>query len=204
MTVSRLEILVEEPSIESFLNIVIPRIAPDLEYAVYPFQDKDDLLTNLAPRLRGYRRWLPADWRILVLVDSDGKDCKALKKALEKNALDSGLTTKSSRAKRKNAYQVANRIVVQELEAWYFGDWEAVCAAFPRVPKTACSKAAYRVPDKIGNTWETFEKLLQQHGYFRDSRLPKIATAKNIARHFEPARNTADSFAQFRDLLTGF
>ena len=28
---------------------------------------------NLEPRLRGYARWLPEDWRIVVMVDRD--DC---------------------------------------------------------------------------------------------------------------------------------
>ncbi len=54
MIASRLEILVEEPSAEEFLKILIPKIAPYLEFQIYPSQGKDDLLRNLPSRLRAY------------------------------------------------------------------------------------------------------------------------------------------------------
>ncbi len=198
MSATRLEILVEEPSAEEFLNIIVPKIAPSLEFQVYPSQGKDDLLRNLPSRLRAYRRYLQDGWRILVLIDSDGKDCIALKKRLEKIASESGMATRS---KNPEKYRLLNRIIVQELESWYFGDWNAVCAAFPRVAKGHCAKAALRIPDAIDNTWEMFEQALQQYGYLSGSRLPKIATAKSIARHMRPECNTSASFMTFRRTL---
>lgn len=33
-------------------------------------------------------------------------------------------------------WQLVNRIAIEELEAWYFGDWEAVRTAYPRIPST--------------------------------------------------------------------
>lgn len=90
--------------------------------------------------------------------------------------------------------QVVNRIAVEELEAWYFGDWEAVRQAYPRVPENTCRRASYRQPDAIrGGTCEAFARILQRNGY-RLSHLPKIATAQVVAPHMEPTRNTSPSF----------
>ncbi len=201
MTVARLEILVEEPSAEAFLGTVIPRMAPGLDFFIHPFQGKGDLLKKLPDRLRAYQRWLPEDWRVLVLVDSDGGDCVLLKNKLEQIASEAGLTTRSESRKSNRVYRLVTRIVVQELEAWYFGDWEAVCEAFPKVSRNYCAKIALRTPDRIDNTWETFEKALKHHGYLRNCRLPKIATAKTMAQHIGLDRNISTSFNQFKKAL---
>lgn len=198
MSVARLEILVEEPSAEEFLNIIIPKIVPELEFTIYPSRGKDDLLCNLPSRLRAYSRFLPNDSRVLVLVDSDGKDCMELKMRLERIAEAAGLTTKSS---SRGKYQIVNRIVIQELESWYFGDWNAVCAAYPRIDRNHCKKASLRIPDAVDNTWEIFEAVLKKYKYLQHSRLPKIATARNIAAHMRPERNVSASFIAFRKAL---
>lgn len=203
MTVAHVEILVEEPSAEAFLRIVVPKIAPALEFDVYPSQGKGDLLKNLPSRLRAYRHWLPDDWRILILVDSDGGDCTILKNRLEEMAARAGLTTPAGVSER-GSYNLVNRIVVQELEAWYFGDWEAVCAAFPRIDGNHCRKAGFRNPDAIGNTWEAFEKVLKRFGCMGSGRLPKILTAQRIAPHVRPDNNISSSFIQFKRVLQDF
>jgi len=60
-----LELFVEEPSAEAALAILVPRIVgPEITFRIYPHQGKTDLLHKLPARLRGYRSWLPADWRI--------------------------------------------------------------------------------------------------------------------------------------------
>jgi hypothetical protein len=97
--------------------------------------------------------------------------------------------------------QVVNRIAVEELEAWFFGDTGALRAAFPHVPPTLGQKAPYRNPDEIkGGTWEALERELQRSGYFRGG-LPKIEAARTIARYMEPERNGSRSFCHFRNAL---
>jgi len=46
-------------------------------------------------------------------------------------------------------WQVVNRIAIEELEAWYFGNWPAVVATYPNVPENIPGKAPYRNPDAI-------------------------------------------------------
>ena len=73
------EFLLEEPSAEAFLAGFLPRALPQGDtWSLHSFQGKADLLKNLGSRLRGYRRWIPRDWRIVVLVDEDRQDCHEL------------------------------------------------------------------------------------------------------------------------------
>jgi hypothetical protein len=133
------------------------------------------------------------------LVDRDDDDCKELKKRLEKIAREAGLVTRAT-AKGK-PYSVANRIAIEELEAWFFGDWQAVCAAYPNVPVTVPAKARFRAPDAIrGGTWEAFERLLQAAGYFAGG-LRKIEAARTVAHQMDPLRNTSPSFRALRGAL---
>ena len=129
-----LVLLVEEQSMEVLLQTLLSRLLPDdCTHPVNAFQCKDDLKRKLPARLRAYARWLPDDWRIFVLVDRDSDDCEALKNELDDAAQAAGLRTTTS---RDAPWQVANRIVIEELEAWYFGDWQAVQRAYPKVSLT--------------------------------------------------------------------
>lgn len=200
MSARHLEFLVEEPSMEAFLQELLPRLLPEgCTSAIRAFQGKPDLLRKLDSRLRGYRTWLPDDWRLVVMVDRDDDDCRRLKAHLEESAERSGVRSRSRAGASR--WQVVNRIVVEELEAWYFGDWQAVRGAYPRVPSSIPNRARYRDPDAIsGGTWEAFERLLKRHGYFKAG-MPKIEVARRIAAHTDPARNRSHSFGVFRDAV---
>ncbi len=199
MSVGHVEVLVEEPSTHAALEALLPRILRGPSFTVHPHQGKEDLLKNLPSRLRGYANFLPDDWRILILVDRDEEDCRALKRRLERIAQQAGLTTRSSA--RNRPYVVINRIACEELEAWYFGDWEAVRAAYPRVPLTIPAKRGFRDPDAIkGGTWESLERVLQRAGYF-EAGLSKIALAQDVALHMVPVRNSSRSFMAFVEAL---
>jgi len=142
----------------------------------------------------------PATWKIVVVVDRDDDDCEDLKKKLEDAASRAGFATRST-AKEKARYVVVNRLAIEELESWYFGDWKAVCTAYPKAPSTVPAKAEYRAPDEIkGGTWEAFLRVLQPAGYFTGG-LRKIEAARAIAEHMVPARNTSPSFCALRDAL---
>jgi hypothetical protein len=184
--VTHIEILVEEPSMEAALRLIVPKLRGALSFEVYPYSCKQDLLKKLPARLKGYATWLPADWRILVILDKDGDDCHTLKRSLERMALDAGLTTRTR--PRGGRYQVANRLAIEELEAWFFGDWDAVCSAYPRVDRNVPRRSKYRDPDAIsGGTWEALEQILQ--------------AAQAIADRMNPAANRSRSFQAFRDVV---
>ena len=200
MTARHVEFLVEEPSMEAFLRALLPRLLPpDRSFDVRVFRGKPDLLRKLEKRLRGYAKWLPDDHRIVVMVDRDNDECHELKQRLEAAAARAGLRSRSRSAGR--AWQLVNRIVIEELEAWYFGDWEAVQTAYPRVPSAIQNRAKYRDPDAIaGGTSEAFERILKQRGYFTTG-LSKTEAAKAIAAHIDSARNRSQSFRLFANTI---
>jgi hypothetical protein len=200
MRAEHLEILVEERSMEVFLRELLPRlIGEKATFNVYPSQGKDDMLRNLPARLKGYAGWLPQNWRVVAIVDRDDSDCHELKDVMEQAAADAGLLTR--KGGKVSAWRVVNRIAVEELEAWYFGDWDAVRESYPRVPKTIAEKAPYRDPDDVsGGTWEAFERVLQRAGYF-ESGLSKMEVARSLGKRVVPGRNRSRSFGVFRDAV---
>ncbi|HNU11509.1 MAG TPA: DUF4276 family protein [Rubrivivax sp.] len=200
MSAAHFEFLVEEPSMEAFLRALLPRLLPhDRTFEIHPFQGKSDLLGKLEQRLRGYAAWLPSDWRIAVVVDRDDQDCRVLKGQLESMAQRAGLRTRTGA--RNAPWQLVNRIAIEELEAWYFGDWAAVRSAYPRAAENVPRRQALRDPDAIaGGTWEAFERIMQARGYFRGGLL-KIEAARAIGAQVELARSSSRSFRVFCDAL---
>jgi len=190
-----LEILVEEPSAEAALKILLPKIVPDISFDIHAFQGKHALLKRLENRLRGYRNWLPCDWRIVVLVDRDNGDCRTLKGTLESAAANAGLVTRTLSG--GGNFHVLNRIAIEELEAWFFGDEAALRAAYPRIPANLTKRTTFRNPDAIkGGTWEALERVLQRAGYHKGG-LDKKAAARDIAEAMSPDRNRSHSFQVF-------
>lgn len=200
-----IEILVEERSAAAALEVLVPRIVGGaVSFQIREFAGKDDLLNKLPNRLQAYPRWLPhwygQQWCIVVLIDEDRQDCRALKHRLEQIAQEAGLTTRTAaRITDVGTYYVVNRIAVEELEAWFFGDVEALRTAYPRVPATLAAKQKYRDPDAIGGgTHEALAAVLKS--YYPAGML-KVEVAKTVAPHMEPARNRSKSFQVFKQAL---
>lgn len=201
MPVAHWEVLVEEPSMEAVLRTLLPRMIGPATFAIHPHQGKFDLMTRLSARLRGYARWLPAEAMVLVVVDRDNQDCRELKQALDRIASEA---RRGTAGRPDGGIRVVNRIAIEELEAWYFGDWEAVRRAYPKVSAGVVRRRGFRTPDLIqGGTWEAFERVLQRAGYFSGG-LRKIEAAQAIALHMDPSRNTSPSFRALRDALAVF
>ena len=191
-----IKFFLEEPSAEEALRHILSKIlSPHVSCIFHAFEGKDDMLEELPKHLKGHQ-WITDDWRIFVLIDEDRQNCHELKATLERAAYEAGFVTKSNAAPNES-FQVVNRLAIEELEAWFFGDVEAMHAAYPRIPINLQSKAKYRNPDAIrGGTYEALEHLLIQSNYYRE-RVHKPTVAQNIARHMEPSRNRSKSFQVF-------
>ena len=181
---------------EAFFAGFLPRILPaDTPWKLIPFQGKVDLLGNLGKRLKGYKNWLPDDWRIAVLVDEDREDCRRLKRKLESDAKAAGLITKSTA--KGGPFAMLNRIAVEELEAWFLGDVEGLRTAYPGVSASLGNRENFRNPDAVkGGTWEALERVLQKAGHFPGG-LAKIELARVMGSYVEPDRNRSRSFKCF-------
>lgn len=186
---------------EVFLQGLLPRLFPNLVFQIFTFKGKHDMLAKLPQRLAGYSRSISSytNLFIVVVIDQDRDDCRLLKRRLEEFAGQTGLATRSQPS--GGCYTVVNRIAMEELEAWYFGDWDAVRQAYRGVTPTIPNKPAYINPDTIkGGTAEAFERLMKRAGYFR-SGLRKVEAARSIAPHVDPQRSRSHSFRVFIEAL---
>ncbi|MFD2785086.1 DUF4276 family protein [Hymenobacter rubripertinctus] len=195
-----LEILLEEPSAEVALNILLPKLLPpDTTWNCYPHRGKTDLFQRLPGRLKTYARQLPhqPDLRVIILMDAD-TDCRRRKAELEQVVANVGLLTKTSAAPHE-PFRIITRLAIQELEAWFLGDREAIQAAYPRVRPQHFSGLPQN-PDTIADTWETLWRVLREGKYYLAGKA-KVEWAETIAPHLDPARNTSASFQYFRQGL---
>ena len=97
------------------LDELLPRILPpDVTFQTIPHHGKRDLERSIPRKLRGWKE--PGDIRFVILHDQDTKDCVSLKQELLQ------LCAVTDRP-------CLVRIACQEMEAWYFGDIDALCAA---------------------------------------------------------------------------
>ncbi len=159
----RLHFLVEGPSEKDFLDAWLPRfLPPGHSFKVYPHRGKGRLPNNPAavpdPRWQGLLDQLPAKlraWskvfdsatdRVIVLVDLDTEDCHTLKGQLVDllDLCDPQLTVKF-------------RLAIEELEAFYLSDRQAIRQAFPRAK---LYKLDSYIQDSICGTWELFQSVI--------------------------------------------
>ncbi len=187
----QIEFFLEERSAEVALKIILPKIlSDDVDFTFHVSQGKHDLLKNLPILLTGFSGPISDNRRIMVLIDEDRDDCFQLKEQLEGIARAAGLVTKSS-ASQEGDFQVVNRLAIEELEAWFFGDIIALRNAYPGVSRNV----QYQDPDAIENgTSEALWRVLRR---YYPKRLPKTKVARNIAQHMEPCRNRSRSFQVF-------
>jgi hypothetical protein len=194
------EILTEEMSAVAALQIIVPRIVPGTSLSFHAYQGKYDLFKKIPIQLKGYAANPHKNWRYIVLTDRDQEDCEMIKNRIDSIASDCKLIPSTETTSLH--YNFLGRIAIEELEAWFFGDLEAIHKAYPKVDYNHLSRCSdYADPDNIqGGTWEALFQELKQAKYVRRG-LPKIRTAKAIAKYMNPDINRSASFRAFRDGL---
>lgn len=181
----RLEILVEEPSMEFFLRGLLPRVLPaqfrlDENCFIRAHEGKSDLQKSLPKAVQAYK-YYPCTVRLLVIQDQDSNDCIVLKKRI------SDLINNAA----SNTHSLV-RIACKELENWYIGDLLALEQAYPSFKaRKYTRKAKYRVPDRLQGADE-MRRLVPD--------FQKIDAARKMARHIEIHRNQS---ASFQHLVSG-
>jgi len=175
---SRLVFLLEEYSMKVLLDGLLPRLFPDLPFLCVPHEGKQDLERSLPRKLRA---WREPGARFAVVRDNDGGDCETLKGHLRAICRGGG---------RADSLV---RIACQELEAWYFGEPEALAEAFEddRLAGVG-AKARYREPDAVARPTAELERIIPA--------FQKVSGARRMAARLTRERNRSPSF---RVLLDG-
>lgn len=195
------EFHVEEPSMEAALNVLIPRISNNtIQHNIINYSSKQSLIKKLPNRMRALRHFIQHNMKYVVVVDQDDNDCIQLKQDVTNIIKGVGLVAKEQ-TNTINDAQVFVRIPVEELEAWFLGDFVALNTVFPRIPITAGTRTKFRDPDNVtGGTWEALQRLLQQYGYYAGG-LPKIEVANRISPHLSLTASRSTSFRVFVKLV---
>lgn len=207
-----IEILVEDSSGEKLLQVLLPqllgsqgnphtwrlhaykgigRIPHDLVTRADPA--KRILLEQLPKLLRGYGN-TPGIDAVVVVLDTDKRDCTAF--------LDELKGVSEDMAPELNTMF---RLAIEEIEAWYFGDQDALLAAYPKAKLDILEKYTQ---DSVCDTWELLADAVHPGGSAAIKKagwpLPgqvKHEWAEKIGPQMDPDKNISPSFAKFRDGL---
>ncbi|WP_446351438.1 hypothetical protein [Coleofasciculus sp. F4-SAH-05] len=211
------EILVEDSSGKTALEIIVPKIIGDKHtFNVHSYKGigripqglksksdpKKRILLDQLPRLiQGYGKTFagyPAGYPAVVLIicDLDNRCLKTFRKEL----LD---VVDNCSPSPETHFCIA----IEEGEAWYLGDVKAVKAAYPNA-KDALLKSYNS--DSICGTWETLADALYVGGCQKLSGLgwqaigeEKNNWAKRISPCMDVDKNQSPSFCYFRNKLRG-
>jgi hypothetical protein len=167
--------LVEEPSMKTFLNALLPRLIPkDITYDILAHEGITDLERSIPRKLRAY--YIPGyELCFIILRDQHGGDCREIKRNLQQLCMA--------------APSVIIRIVCRELESWYLGDLQALEKAFDcrnLAQKQLTRK--YREPDNLTNAADLMRQLVP--GFVKSH-------AEKIAACMELEQNCSKSFGVF-------
>jgi hypothetical protein len=178
MNGGRIVFLLEERSMKTLLDVLLPRLIPGwIEHAHFQciaFEGKSDLEANVTRKLQA---WREPGVRFVVMRDNDGAVCVDLKARLAQLC---------SRAGRPDTLI---RLVCQQLEGWYLGDLSAVSSAFGVNADTAPLIKKYADPDRMTNADQEMAGLVPTY--------QKIGGSRTVAPHLVIERNRSRSFQVF-------
>ncbi len=175
------EILVEELSMKEFLQIVLPKYLHtpwmlNENYFIRSFEGKNDLQKNIPNKIKVLSNKFQEPVGIVILRDQDNSDCRIIKSNLLRLCKENG-----------NCPRLV-RIVCRELEAWYFGEFEAIAKAYPNFKiNNYINKSKYRNPDTINASYE-LKRILPD--------FQKVRSAKKNAPYISVENNKSKSFHQ--------
>ncbi len=176
----RIEILVEEASMEECLRSLLPKVVPshwvlDKNYFIRKHQGKSDLKKSIKLKMPVFNNW-HEPISVIILHDQDSADCKILKEDILRLC---------------NSYNkpLLVRIVCRELESWFLGDLKAIEKAYPKFKSGSyMNKANLKNPD-ILNAKDFLKKLLPDYR--------ETISSREISKNFVVEENRSESFRQF-------
>lgn len=207
-----IEILVEDASGEKLIESLLPKLLGAQRnphtWRIHSYKGigripknlnargdpaKRILLDQLPRLLRGYGN-TPGIDAVVVVLDSDRRNC-----------VDFLAELKALAACCNPAPNTLFRIAIEEIEAWYFGDRQALTTAYPRAKIDVLNRY---VQDSVCGTWELLADAIYPGGSAAINRagwpLPgqvKHEWAEKIGPHLDLDRNVSPSFGKLYDGL---
>jgi hypothetical protein len=151
------------------------------------------LLDQLPKLMRGYGK-TPGIDAVVIVLDADKRECSEFLSDL-----------KTAAAACNPTPNTLFRLAIEEIEAWYFGDRDALLKAYPRAKLDVLGKY---VQDSACDTWELLADAVYTGGSAAIKKtgwpLPgqvKHEWAIKIGPLMNPHRNISPSFGKLRDGL---
>lgn len=151
-------------------------------------------LLNQLPRLLAAYGKTPGYDAVVVVVDSDSRNCKDF--LAELNAVLNQCAP---------APRTLFRLAIEEMEAWLLGDRPALLAAYPKAKRDVLTRYTQ---DSVCGTWELLADAVHPGGYAAIQKagwpLPgqmKHDWVEKISPHMDIEANASPSFGKFRDGL---
>jgi hypothetical protein len=205
-----IEVLVEDSSGAELIGMLLPRLigghGNPHTWRIHPYKgvghlpanltasgdpSKRALLNQLPRLLAGYGKTSGID-AVVVVVDNDDRDCKSFLGELQ-----------AIRAACNPAPNTLFRLAIEEIEAWFMGDRQAVLSAYPRAKPAVLN--GYQ-QDSICGTWERLADAVHPGGSsaIRKAGWPlpgqiKHEWANKIGPLMDVDANISPSFVRFRD-----
>lgn len=200
-----IEFLVEDSSGSTLLELLLPKLLGSQgqlhTWRLHPYKGigrlppklsaggdpaKRILLDQLPRLLKGYGKTRGID-AVVVVLDSDRRDCKIFLKELKKVLADC-----------TPAPPTMFRLAIEEMEAWYLGDRKALLEAYPSAKEDVLKR--YR-QDSVCSTWELLadavhpggSKALKEAGWPLPGQI-KHQWAERIGPLLDIDRNRSPSF----------
>jgi hypothetical protein len=175
----RIIFLLEEPSMKTLLECLLPRIFPGWlagnHFLCIRHEGKDDLRKSIPKKLRV---WQGQNDRFIVVQDQDKANCIALKQSIVALCSEAGRP------------DTLVRIVCQELESWYIGDLDALSSEYGATSfRHKDSQKRYRDPDSIDKPSLILERLIPA--------FQKLSGARRMGVIIRPESNKSKSFSVF-------
>jgi hypothetical protein len=203
------EVLIEDQSGKAAMEILLPKLIGDNDsFRIIPYKGigripknltsnsdakKRSLLNRLPGILRGYGR-TPDCGIIVVICDLDDKDKHQFLSELH-NVLN------ACNPRPEAIFCLA----IEEFEAWYLGDLNAVRKAYPNAKNSFLT--GY-INDSICGTWELLADAVYKGGYEalkqkggQEIGKQKSIWAKTISPHMDVDNNASPSFLFLRSQL---
>ncbi len=207
-----IEFCVEDSSTVKLLEHLVPRLlGPNGQrhsWHIHPYKGIGRIPTKLKPKTDATKRILldqlprllrgfgknPHVNMVVVVLDSDDRNCATFMVELKQLAHQCGMESKT-----------LFRLAIEETEAWYFGDRNALTKAYPNSKTKVLNEYTQ---DSICGTWERLADALHPGGSasIAKSGWPaagelKHEWAERIGPLMDPDQNVSPSFGKLRDGL---
>jgi hypothetical protein len=171
--------LLEEKSMQSVLEIILPKLLPENSFKCIPHEGKQDLRKSIPRKLRAFKN-LDRHPRFVIVHDQDSSDCQILKAELLKICSEVAYDN------------VIVRIICRELESWFLGDLAAIEKGFSLKQRSLSgkqNKTTFRDPDRLNSAKQELLKLVPNY--------QAISGARKIAPCMSLDHNKSYSFNVF-------